>query len=79
MGVSGQRLVLPALPSGKACYPLLGGPQGHSGSVHETSSPPGPDPRTVQLVASRFTTYDSIETELCVLLIVALRISLPTI
>ena len=39
-------------------YPLykgLGGPQGRSGRVRKISPPPEFDPRTVQLVASRYT------------------------
>jgi hypothetical protein len=39
-------------------YPLyrrLGGPQGWSGRVRKISPPLGFDPRTVQLVASRYT------------------------
>jgi len=82
MGAGGQRVALPALPSGRARHPLcgrLGGPQGRSGSMHETSSPPGPDLWTVQFVTSQCTTCSSMETELCVLLIVSLRMSLPTI
>jgi len=49
-----------SLPPGKTRYPLyrrLGGPQGRSGQVREISHPPGFDPRTVQLVASRYTVY----------------------
>ena len=49
-----------SLPSGKTRYPLyrmLGGPQGRSGQVLKISPPPGFDPRTVQLVASRYTDY----------------------
>jgi hypothetical protein len=46
------------LPPGKTQYPFyrrLGGPQGPSGLVRKTSPTPGLDPRTVQLVASRYT------------------------
>ena len=32
-------------------------PQGQSGQVRKISPPPGFDPRTVQLVASRYTDY----------------------
>ena len=42
-------------------YPLhrsLGGPQGQSVRVQEISPPPGFFPRTVQIVASRYTGYD---------------------
>jgi hypothetical protein len=49
-----------SLPTGKTQYPLyrrLGGPQGRSGQVQKISPPPGFDPRTVQLVASRYTDY----------------------
>jgi len=48
------------LPTEKTQYPLyrrLGGPQGRSGQVRNTSPPPGFDPRTVQPVASRYTDY----------------------
>ena len=49
-----------SLPPGKTQYPLyrrLGGPQGQSGQVQIISPPPGFDPQTVQLVASRYTNY----------------------
>jgi hypothetical protein len=49
-----------SLPPGKTRYPLyrrLGGPQGWSGQVQKISPPPGFDPRTVQLVASRYCDY----------------------
>ena len=42
----------------KTWYPLyrrLGGPQSRSGQLRRISPPPGFDPRTVQLVASRYT------------------------
>jgi len=62
MGVGGQRHVPAALPPGKTRYPLyrrLDGPQSRSGQVRKISPPPsvGFDPRTVQLVASRYTDY----------------------
>ena len=47
-----------SLPPGKTRYPLyrrLGGPQGRSGQVRKISPPPGFDPQTIQLVASRYT------------------------
>ena len=56
-GVGGQRHAPAALPPGKTQYPLyrrLGAPQGRSGRVRNISPPPGFDPRTVQLVASRY-------------------------
>jgi hypothetical protein len=56
-GVGGQHHALAALPPGKTRYPLyrkLGGPQSRSGRVRKISPPPGFDPRTVQLVASRY-------------------------
>jgi hypothetical protein len=59
MGVGGQRHVSAALPPGMTQYPLyrrLGGPHGRSERV-TISPPPGFDPRTVQLVASRYTDY----------------------
>jgi hypothetical protein len=49
-----------SLPPGKTRYPLyrrLGGPQSQSGQVRKISPPPGFDPRTVQLVASRYTDW----------------------
>jgi hypothetical protein len=54
MGVGGQLHAQADLP----LYPLytrLGRPQGRSGRVLKISPPPGFDPRTVQLVASRYT------------------------
>ena len=59
---------LPArsLPPGKTRYPLfrrLGGPHGRSGQVEKISPPPGFGPRTVQLVASRYTDYGTFENE----------------
>jgi hypothetical protein len=45
-------------PGKETRYPLyrrLGGPQGRSGRVRKISPPSGFDPRTVQLVASRYT------------------------
>ena len=45
-------------PGKETRYPLyrrLGGPQGRSGRVLKISPPPGFDPWTVQLVASRYT------------------------
>jgi hypothetical protein len=45
---------------GKTRYPLyrsLGGPQGQSGQVQKISPPPGFDPWTVQLIASRYTDW----------------------
>jgi hypothetical protein len=58
MGVGGQRHAPTALPPGMTRYPFyrrLGRPQGRSGRVLKISPPPGFDPRTVQLVASRYT------------------------
>ena len=58
MGVDGQRHAPAALPPGMTRYPLyrrLGMPQGRSGRVLKISLPPGFKPRTVQLVASRYT------------------------
>ena len=49
-----------SLPPGNTRYPLyrrLGVPQGWSGQVRKISPPPGFDPRTIQLVASRYTDY----------------------
>jgi hypothetical protein len=60
MGVGGQRHAPAALPPRTNRYPLyrrLGRPQGLSGRVPNLSSPPGFDPRTVQLVASRYTDW----------------------
>jgi hypothetical protein len=58
MGVGGQRHAPAALPLRMTWYPLyrkLGRPQGRYGLVLKISPPPGFDPRTVQLVASRYT------------------------
>ena len=58
MGVGGKRHASAALPPGMTRYPLyrkLGRPQGRSGRVLKISPTPGFDPRTVQLVASRYT------------------------
>jgi hypothetical protein len=60
MGVGGQRHAPATLPQGMTRYPLyrrLGGPQGRSGRVLKISPPPGFDPRTVQLVAIRYTDW----------------------
>jgi hypothetical protein len=58
MGVGAQRHAPAALPPGMTRYPLysrLGRPQGRSGRVLKISPPPGFDPQTVQLVATRYT------------------------
>jgi hypothetical protein len=60
MGVGGQLHAPAALPAGMTRFPLyrrLGRPQGRSGRVLKISPPPGFDPRTVTLVASRYTNY----------------------
>jgi hypothetical protein len=60
MGVGGQRHFPAYLPPGMTRYPLyrrLGRPHGRSGRVLKISPPPGFDPQTVQLVASRYTGY----------------------
>jgi hypothetical protein len=60
MKVGGQRHAMAALPQGMTRYPLcrrLGGPQGRSGRVLKISLQLVFDPRTVQLVASRYTDY----------------------
>ena len=56
----GQRHAPAALPPRKMWYPFykrLDGPQGRSGRVRKISPPLGFDPRTVQLVPSRYTVY----------------------
>ena len=58
-GVVVHRHAPAAFPPGKTQYPSyrrLGEPQGQSGRVRKTPSQ-GFDPRTVQLVASRYTDY----------------------
>jgi hypothetical protein len=58
MRVGNQHHSPAALPTGITRFPLyrrLGGPQGRSGRVLKIWPPPGFDPRTVQLVASRYT------------------------
>jgi hypothetical protein len=60
MGVGGQLHAPATLPPGMTRYTLyrsLGRPQGRSGQVLKISLPPGFDPRTVQLVASRYTDW----------------------
>jgi hypothetical protein len=57
MGNCGQRHASAALPPGKIRYPLyknLGGPQDQSRRVRNMSSPSGFDPRTFQLLATRY-------------------------
>ena len=57
-GVCGQRHAPAAFLPVKTRYPSyrrLGGHQGQSGRVRKISPPHGFDPRTVQLVASRYT------------------------
>jgi hypothetical protein len=58
MGVGDQRHAPAALPPGMTRYQLyrrLGRPQGRSGLVRKISPPSKFDPRTVQLLASRYT------------------------
>ena len=60
MEFRGQRHAPAALPPGMTQYQLyrrLGGPQGRSGQVRKISPTPEFDPRTVQLVPSRYTDY----------------------
>jgi hypothetical protein len=63
MGVGGQRHAPAALPPPlrkQTWYPLfrrLGGSQGQSGHVRKISPPPGLDPQTARLIASRYTDY----------------------
>jgi hypothetical protein len=60
-GMGGQDHAPANLLPGKTRYPLygrLGGPQGRSGQVREISRPPGFDPRTVQVAASRYNGWD---------------------
>ena len=57
-GLGVQRHAPAVLPPGKTRYPLyrrLGGTQEWSGKVRKISTPPGLDPRIVQLEASRYT------------------------
>jgi hypothetical protein len=56
----GQHHAPAGLLPGNTWYPLyrrLGGPQGRSGRVQKSRALPGFDPRTVQLVASRYTDW----------------------
>jgi hypothetical protein len=58
--VGGRRHTPAALPPGNTRYTLyrkLRGSQGRSGQARKISLPPGFDPRTVQLVVSRYTDY----------------------
>ena len=60
MRVGGQRHVPAAVSQRKTWHPLyrkLDGPQERSGRVSKTLPTPGFDPRTVQLVASRYTDW----------------------
>jgi hypothetical protein len=60
MGLGGQRHAPAAFTPGKTRYPLyrrLGGAQDRSGEVRKISPPPGFDPWTFQLVASRYTNW----------------------
>jgi hypothetical protein len=60
MAMGDQRHAPAALPREKTQYPLyrrLGEPQGQSGRVQKFTYPPGFDPRTVQLKASRYTDW----------------------
>ena len=60
MGVGGQSHAPVALPPENTRYPLyrrLSVPQGPFGRVWKILPPTGFDPRTVQLVASRYTDY----------------------
>jgi len=62
MVLGGQRHPPAALPAGTTRYKLcrrLGGPNGRSGRLRKTSPPPGFDPRSVQLVASRYTNCEA--------------------
>ena len=56
--MGGKRLAPPGLPPGRTRYPSyrrLGGPQSRSGRVQETSPATAFEPRTLTLVASRYT------------------------
>ena len=58
MEVGGKHHAPVALPPTKTPYPLymrVGRPQGRSGRVRKISPPPEFEPRTVQLVANRYT------------------------
>jgi hypothetical protein len=61
MGVGGQRNAPGYLTSRKETrhlvYRRFGGPQARSGQLGKISTPPGLDPRTVQLIASRHNDY----------------------
>ena len=48
---------LPPVKTRNLLYRRVGGPQGPSGRVRKILLPPGFDPRTVQLVANRYTNY----------------------
>jgi hypothetical protein len=60
MGMAGQRHAQAALPPGKIRYQFyrrLGGPHDQSRRVRNISPAPGFDPRTVQLLATRYTEW----------------------
>jgi hypothetical protein len=66
-----------SLPPEKTRYPLyrrLDRPQGRSGEVRKISPPRGFDPRTYQLVASRYTDYATRPTNIIVSLWISYRI-----
>jgi hypothetical protein len=66
-----------ALLPGKTHNPLyrwLGGPQGRSGRVGKISTAPGFEPRTVQFIASRYTTW-ALVANLMSMVYVALQMS----
>jgi hypothetical protein len=63
MAVGGQRYAPADLPLENTLYPpyrRLGGRQSRSGRLRKNPTPPGFDPQTMHLVASRYTTELSV-------------------
>ena len=78
MGVGDYRHTSAALPLEITRYPLhrrLGGPQDRSGRTRKISIQLGFDPRTVQLVASRYTDWEIIIIVIIIIIIIVIIMS----
>jgi hypothetical protein len=78
MGVGIQHHAPAALPPEKTRYQFfrsLGGPQGHSRQVRKISPTPRFDPKTFQLVASRYTDYVILYHAIIIIIIINLVIT----
>jgi hypothetical protein len=72
-GVDGQCHAPAALPPGKTRHPpsrRLGGPQGRSGRLRKIWSLKRFDPRTVQLVTSSYTDWESLAPIIIIIIII---------